>query len=52
LPVIEIAEHAMRRPSMRAPASPMNSRAGLQFSGRKPMHAPTSTAAMREDSVK
>ena len=33
---------------MSAPESPMNSLAGLQFSGRKPMQAPISTAAMNE----
>ena len=40
LPVIAIADVAISRPSMSAPASPMNSLAGRQFSGRKPMHAP------------
>ena len=51
-PVIAIAEHAMSSPSMSAPESPMNSFAGLQFSGRKPMHAPMSTAAMNEARLK
>ncbi|CAH0259856.1 hypothetical protein SRABI128_03116 [Microbacterium sp. Bi128] len=47
-----IAELAMSRPSMRAPASPMNSFAGVQFMGRKPRHAPTSTAAMNDARLK
>ena len=29
------------------PLSPMKSRAGLKLCGRKPRHAPASTAAMR-----
>ena len=37
---------------MRAPASPMKSFAGLQFSGRNPTHAPISTAAMKDASEK
>ena len=42
----------MSSPSMSAPASPMNSFAGLQFRGRKPMHAPISTAAMNDARLK
>ena len=37
---------------MSAPESPMKSFAGLQFSGRKPMHAPISTAAMKDARLK
>ena len=37
---------------MRAPASPMKSFAGLQFSGRNPMQDPMSTAAMKVASEK
>ena len=51
-PVIAMAEVAISSPSMRAPASPMKSFAGLQFSGRNPMHAPMSTAAMNEARLK
>lgn len=51
-PVREIAETAISRPSTSAPESPMNSFAGLQFQGRKPMQAPMRTAAMKVERLK
>ena len=51
-PVMATAELAMRSPSIRAPASPMKSFAGVQFMGRKPRHAPTRTAAMKDARLK
>ena len=51
-PVTEMAEVAMSSPTSSAPASPMNSRAGCQLSGRKPTQAPTSTAVSRDARLK
>ena len=39
-PVTAIVDAAIRSPTSRAPASPMNSRAGCQLRGRNPMQAP------------
>ena len=51
-PVTEIAEVAMRSPTNRAPASPMNSFAGCQFNGRKPTQAPIRIAVVSEARLK
>jgi len=47
-----IADVAIRRPTSSAPASPMNILAGCQLRGRKPTHAPTRMAAIREARLK
>ena len=51
-PVTEIAEAAIIRPTSRAPESPMKILAGCQLSGRKPTHAPMSTAVISEARLK
>ena len=51
-PVIAIADVAISRPTKSAPASPMNSFAGRQLSGKKPTQAPTRMAAISEARLK
>ena len=46
-PVTMIAAAAIVRPSTMDPESPIKMRAGCMLCGRKPIHAPTSTARMR-----
>jgi len=52
LPVTDTALVAIRKPTSRAPASPMKSFAGCQLRMRNPEHAPTSTAVSRDGRLK